>query len=456
MMKTIKLLLAFLMCSGFAVAQKVVYTSEKPNVKIALPNSGGDGRAVVLCPGGGYNHLSKDKESDDWIPYFTSQGIAVAVLNYDLPNGDKEIPLGELRGVFEMLRSHVQDWHINPHGIGIMGFSAGGHLASTFATHEQVDVRPAFQILLYPVIMLNTDPHQGMAKHFLGSNPTKQEEDEYSNNLKVDEDCAPTFLALASDDPIIDPQNSINYYNSLRKRNIPASLHIYTSGGHGFGFSSSFPYHNEMLSDLTAWLNNTKVEQNGAIRWACIGNSITFGAGLRFRNEDSYPAQIQKMLGDKYLVKNYGLSGRTMTTSGFGYMKEKAWKRVLDFKPNIVTIMLGTNDSQERYWHGEKAFEQDAQSMIDTLKSLPTKPRIILMLPTKSYPSRYAVRDSMVSGVIIPCLKRIAKINKLETINLYPVLEGHQELFHDKLHPNEEGAKKLADTITAYILSGKK
>jgi lysophospholipase L1-like esterase len=137
-------------------------------------------------------------------------------------------------------------------------------------------------------------------------------------------------------------------------------------------------------------------------------------------------------------------------------MKEKAWKRVLDFKPNIVTIMLGTNDSQERYWHGEKAFEQDAQSMIDTLKSLPTKPRIILMLPTKSYPSRYAVRDSMVSGVIIPCLKGIARKNKLETINLYPVLEGHQELFHDKLHPNEEGAKKLADTITAYILSGKK
>lgn len=438
---------------NMAAAQHVVYTSSQPDIKIALPDSMGDGRAVVLCPGGGYNHIAGAKEGDDWIPYFTRQGIAVAILNYTLPDGDKDKPLGELRAVFNLLRAHSSDWHINPRGISIMGFSAGGHLASTFATHETVDMRPAFQILLYPVIMLNTPQHLGMAKHFLGSNPAKEELDQYSSNLSVDEDCSPAFIALANDDPIIDPQNSINYYTSLRKHNISVSLHIYPTGGHGFGFSSALPYHDEMLTELTAWLRTTKVERQDALRWACIGNSITYGAGLRFPNKESYPAQLQAMLGDDYHIRNYGMSGRTMTSAGFGYMKERAWKRVQNFQPDIVTVMLGTNDSQQRYWHGKDEFEHDAQAMIDTLRSLSSNPRIIIMLPTKSYKSRYAVRDSMVKNVIIPSLKKVAKKNKLEVIDLYPVLEGHNELFHDNLHPNKDGAKKIAETIVAYIQS---
>lgn len=128
-------------------AQKVIYEDDNPKVKVALPDNGADGRAVVICPGGGYNHAGKPKEADDWIPFFTRQGIAVATLMYDLPNGDKDVPLGQLRRVFALLRRHASDWHIDAGEIGIMGSSAGGHLATTFATHEPVADRPAFQIL---------------------------------------------------------------------------------------------------------------------------------------------------------------------------------------------------------------------------------------------------------------------------------------------------------------------
>jgi len=236
------------------MAQRIVYSQDSPKVVVALPDSVADGRAVVLCPGGGYGHAAKDKEADDWIPFFTKQGIAVATLKYDLPNGNRNIPLSQVHDVFTLLKKKAGEWNIDTTKIRELWVSsAGGHLASAYATHQSPALRPAFQIYLYPVIMLNTKRHQGMAKKFLGTQD-KAEEDEWSSNLKVDSLQTPTFLALSADDKIIDTQNAINYYTAMIQHDLPASLHIYPDGGHGWGISKSFPHRDLMLQELTAWL----------------------------------------------------------------------------------------------------------------------------------------------------------------------------------------------------------
>ena len=242
-------------------AQKVIYEDDNPKVKVALPDNGADGRAVVICPGGGYNHAGKPKEADDWIPFFTRQGIAVATLMYDLPNGDKDVPLGQLRRVFALLRRHASDWHIDAGKIGIMGSSAGGHLATTCATHEPVADRPAFQILFYPVVTLMSKPHRGMAQRFLGTTDEKQRA-AYSNELQVDSLTSPAFIIAAADDNIINPDNSIDYYRALRAHGISATLHIYPSGRHGFGFTDAFPYKPQLLDELAAWLKTLRLSEN--------------------------------------------------------------------------------------------------------------------------------------------------------------------------------------------------
>jgi acetyl esterase/lipase len=231
---------------------------------VTIPENGGDGRAVVLCPGGGYNHIAKSKEGADWIPFFTSQGIAVIVTKYTLPNGDHERPLGDIRNTFKMVREHAKEWGINPNGIGIMGFSAGGHLASAYTNSETGDLKPAFTILFYPVIRMDNKEHLGMAKKFLGSNVTDEQRKAWSTNRMVNEDTPKTIIITADDDPTIDPVNSTMYYEALKRNHVEASLHIYPKGGHGFGFNKSFPYHERMKTDLTDWLKTLAVPAAGA------------------------------------------------------------------------------------------------------------------------------------------------------------------------------------------------
>jgi len=237
-------------------AQEIVWQCDSPKTVVALPTNP-DGRAVVICPGGGYNHAGKDKEADDWIPFFTSRGIAVATVKYTLPNGNRDVPLNEVRSVFRLLKKNAKKWHINPDKIGIMGSSAGGHLASVYATKEAVADRPAFQILFYPVITLMSKPHQGMAKRFLGTTDIAEER-LYSSSEQVDSFTPPAIMILANDDVTIHPQNSLDYYSALRNHDVSATLQVYPYGGHGFGMETSFPFHDEMLADLSAWLDAMK------------------------------------------------------------------------------------------------------------------------------------------------------------------------------------------------------
>ena len=215
------------------------------------------GRAVVICPGGGYQHLAMDHEGHDWAAFFNNMGIAAVVLKYRMPHGDHEVPLSDAEAAMKLVRRNAQNWNIDPHDVGIMGSSAGGHLASTVATHAKGDALPDFQILFYPVITMMSDiTHKGSHDNFLGEKAKKRNEQEYSSDLQVTRVTPRAFIALSDDDHTVLPANGVNYYLQLYRNDVPATLHVYPSGGHGWGNRDSFKYHNEMQLDLKAWLRS--------------------------------------------------------------------------------------------------------------------------------------------------------------------------------------------------------
>ena len=215
------------------------------------------GRAVVICPGGGYSHLAMNHEGHDWAPFFNNMGIAAIVLKYRMPEGNHEVPVADAEEAMRLVRRNAKNWNINPADIGIMGSSAGGHLASTVATHATGDAMPAFQILFYPVITMMPDiTHKGSHDNFLGHKPKKRLQQEYSNDLHVSRVTPRAFIALSDNDQSVLPANGVNYYVELYRHDVPASLHVYPKGGHGWGNRDSFVYHNEMQLELKAWLRS--------------------------------------------------------------------------------------------------------------------------------------------------------------------------------------------------------
>lgn len=261
------------------------------------------GRAVVDCPGGGYVHLAMDHEGYDWADYFNRQGISFFVLKYRMPHGDRTLPVSDAEEAMRLVRDSADRWQISRYDVGIMGFSAGGHLASTVSTHAAFDARPDFSILFYPVITMGQGTHGGSKVNFLGTNPDEKLVDEFSNERQVRVHLTPpAVILLANDDNVVPPvENGVAYYSAMRKAGNDCSLYIYPTGGHGFGFRPSFTYHEQMLKDLTTWLQTHPGPRKDAIRVACIGNSITEGFGIDMASEKGYPACLQKDLGNRYL-----------------------------------------------------------------------------------------------------------------------------------------------------------
>lgn len=227
-------------------------------VRVYLPNKGVSiGRAVVICPGGGYSHLAMDHEGYRWADFYNRLGIAAIVLKYRMPHGNRELPISDAEGAIRLVRENSEKWGINKEDVGIQGSSAGGHLATTIATHSQGDAKPDFQILFYPVVSM--DPkvtHMGSHNNFLGKNPDVALEKEYSNALKVNETTPKAFIVLASDDKAVIPQNSLEYYQALCNYKINSALHVFPKGGHGFGHRETFLYHSQLLIELATWLRS--------------------------------------------------------------------------------------------------------------------------------------------------------------------------------------------------------
>ncbi|CAM4255573.1 Acetyl esterase/lipase [Pedobacter westerhofensis] len=244
-----------------------------PTVTLYQPAAGkANGTAVIICPGGGYQHLAIGHEGDEVAKRFIESGVAAIVLKYRLPDDttmvDKSFgPLQDAEQAIYLVRKNAAKWNINPAKVGIMGFSAGGHLASSLTVHyrdskienkEKLSLRPDFAILIYPVISFTAPTHAGSVKSLIGDNGTPEQKEYFSNEKHVDAQTPITFLVHANDDNAVPVENSILFDQALVKNKVAGEMHLYQGGGHGFGL------HNKTTKDdwferLQNWMTANKL-----------------------------------------------------------------------------------------------------------------------------------------------------------------------------------------------------
>lgn len=224
-----------------------------PSLYVFLPPvEKATGTAVLICPGGGYSVLAFSHEGYAIAKWLNDHGIAGIILKYRLPSDlimkDKSVgPLQDAQEAIRTIRRNASKWNIDPHKIGVIGFSAGGHLASTLSTHysekvyepkDTVSARPDFSLLLYPVISMDSSfTHAGSRRNLIGDDPSEDAIKRFSNELHINDKTPPAFLVHSGDDKTVPVKNSIVYYEALRKNNIPSELHIFQKGGHGYGLA---------------------------------------------------------------------------------------------------------------------------------------------------------------------------------------------------------------------------
>ncbi len=419
------------------------------------------GRAVVDLPGGGYSRLAVDHEGHQWAAWMNSQGIAFFVLEYRMPKGDRRLPLADAYRAMTTVRDSATAWHINPYDVGIMGFSAGGHLASAVSTHAEWAARPNFSILFYPVVSMDERlTHKGSCVNFLGTDGMHDGAlvDQWSNDRQVRRHLTPpAAVILASDDRAVPPvSNGVAYYAAMRRAGNNCALYAYPSGGHGFGFRDTFAFHSQMLGDLKAWLDALPAPDERAVRVACIGNSITDGLGIDMSDTYGYPAVLQRLLGSAYHVKNFGVSARTLLNEGdHPYMREQAWRDALAFNPDIVVVKLGTNDAKDYNWKHGDHYGRDLQHMVDTLRALPSRPQVYLCSPIRAR-NIWGISDSVIVNGEMPVIQKTVRKNRLHYIDLHTEFdEADGTMQRDGIHPTDKGAAQIARIIAAHIGNSK-
>jgi acetyl esterase/lipase len=243
---------------------------DKPTLTICLPDKEtATGTAIVICPGGGYGHLSMDREGQQIADWLNSIGVAGFILKYrhgGVGYGHPA-PLQDAQRAVRIVRSRAEEWGLNPQRIGIMGFSAGGHLASSAGTHfqnnyyepkdeiDKASCRPDFMVLLYPVItMEDAYTHKGSKRNLLGENPDPQLVENLSNEKQVTDKTPPTFLVHSNQDTTVPAENSIFFYLALRKAGVPAEMHIYQNGSHGTAIEKKYGVISTWPERCTEWM----------------------------------------------------------------------------------------------------------------------------------------------------------------------------------------------------------
>ena len=233
--------------------------------------------AVIICPGGGYQRLAIENEGYNVARALNDIGIAAFVLKYRLPNdtcvtNKKIVPLQDVQQAMYLLKTHSKEYNINAENIGVMGFSAGGHLAAMLSTHynfaampfaKDTFLKPNFSVLIYPVITMDDSlAHSGSKARLIGKDAPKNDVDFFSCEHQVNAKTPPTFIVLAADDKVVNPENSLAYYNALRHNKIPSEIHIYQNGGHGFGLN--LPNDDSWMNRLQKWLSLNHFLKNKA------------------------------------------------------------------------------------------------------------------------------------------------------------------------------------------------
>ena len=198
--------------------------------------------------------------------------------------------------------------------------------------------------------------------------------------------------------------------------------------------------------------------QPGEVKVACIGDSITFGSGLKDRHKESYPAQLQAMLdeaggGKNWEVQNFGVSGATLLKKGDRpYWDQKRFAAAKQFNPDLVIIKLGTNGSKPQNWEHKADFAADLAALIEEFRALPSRPQVWLCRPVPAFPGKYGIRDEIIRNEILPIIDAVAKQQNIPLIDLYIALGNHPEHFPDTIHPNANGARRMAEEVHKALI----
>ena len=253
---------------------RIISKVRTPTITIFKPEKDElkNGAGVIICPGGGYTVLAFDWEGTSIAKYFNSIGVTAFVLKYRLPHWESEdcrdkVALADAKRAMRLVRKEAKKYNVDPDKIGIMGFSAGGHLASTLSTHfdngdlkaldpvEQISCRPNFSILMYPVISCDsTFSHKGSCLNLLGKNPASDQIRHFSNETQITTETPATLLIHSADDTAVPVENSIRYYRQLVELGVPAAMHLFPKGGHGFSMGKEGSYESQWPSLCKQWL----------------------------------------------------------------------------------------------------------------------------------------------------------------------------------------------------------
>jgi len=296
--------------------------ADQPAIRLyPAPDDTRTGAAIVVCPGGGYGGLASDHEGQQVAKWLNSIGVTAAVLKYRLgPKYRHPAPLQDVQRAIRYMRSHAAELSVDPERVGVMGFSAGGHLASTVSTHfdagdpqatdpiERMSSRPSFSILCYPVISFEAPyTHKGSVKNLLGENPDPALVHSLSNETQVTDDTPPTFIFHTAEDTGVPPQNAVAYYMALMEHKIPAELHIYQNGPHGVGLATGEPVLSTWTGRLADWLKQSGFlakSERAAVKGSVTvdGKPVGIGAIIFVPEHKLQPSVFSLVFGGKYSI----------------------------------------------------------------------------------------------------------------------------------------------------------
>ena len=483
---------------------KIVNVSE-PSLIAFLPTPAlATGTAVVICPGGGYSFLASGHEGTDVATELNKVGIAAFILKYRIPNdatmiNKSQVPLQDAQQAIKMVRDRAAEWHVNPDRIGIMGFSAGGHLAASAGTHftqclienaSRTNLRPDFMALIYPVISFQDNiAHTGSRANLLGKNITLENKNYYSNELNVTANTPTTFLVHASDDSAVVVANSMVFYGALVRHYVPVEMHLYEKGGHGFGMVKNKLTTDGWLHIMIDWLKQKKmleplilpalaaVQSNSQVAVTKVNPEDLiqkkWWSGNQFAAENKAlkPAlpgkprivfmgnsiteswqKFDSVFFSNNAFVNRGISGQTTPQMLLRFRED-----VIDLQPAVVVILAGINDIAENT--GPTTLENifgNIASMAELARINHIKVVISSVLPAFDFPWRPGIKPAEKIAALNAMLKSYAAKNNFVYVDYYSSMvderKGLQTQFtYDGVHPNLAGYKVMEPLVVNAI-----
>lgn len=446
-----------------------IYKIAEPRLDVYLPANTDPSGILLSIPGGGYSFVSSGNEGIKVAEFFVPQGYIVAVLKYRLPNQHEQIPLHDALQAMRILRDSAEAWNAPDAAIGVMGFSAGGHLAASLLTHYSDSItRPDFGILVYPVISMDsTLTHKGSCLQLLGEHPTEQQRSYWSAEKQVTPQTPPCLIVACQDDPTVQVANSILFYEALTANDVSSSLLLVPFGKHGWGFSRQFQDRDHVDRLVSAFIATSCQEDYQSMRirqetlfnrnkrmrdWAKLGKYADDNANLAANKAkvnvvfygNSITYNWAKMRPEFF--HSHGFVGRGISGQTSSEMLVRFRQDVIDLHPKTVVILCGINDIAQN--NGTIAMEHvmgNIQSMCELAKTNKIHPVLCSVLPARSCYWNPFVQDVPQQVQALNALiRQYAKDNGILYVDYYAEMdEGDGGLRHglsnDEIHPNDAG-----------------